>query len=80
MKQTGTDRLARVHRHNRAPAILVAQEVMATFNAKDAKTRPLESGYEVGTGDTGFRSCCDGHALDANELQILLRRALDLKT
>jgi len=34
VKQTGTDGLTRVHRHNRAPAILVTQEVMATFNAK----------------------------------------------
>lgn len=37
MEQTGADGLARVHRHNRAPAILVTQKVMAAFNAKNAK-------------------------------------------
>ena len=37
VKQTGTDGLARVHRHNRAPAILVTQEVIAAFTAKNAK-------------------------------------------
>lgn len=37
VEQTGTDGLARVHRHNRVPAILVTQEVMATLNAKNRK-------------------------------------------
>jgi hypothetical protein len=38
VEQTGADSLARVHRHNCAPAILVTQKVMAAFNAKEAKT------------------------------------------
>ena len=54
MKQTGTDGLARVHGHNGAPAILVTQEVMATFDAKNAKSYPFEGGNEVGTGDAGI--------------------------
>jgi hypothetical protein len=37
VQQTGPDDLPRVRRHNRAPAILVTQEVMAALNAKNAK-------------------------------------------
>ncbi len=33
VEQTGADGLARVHWHNRASAIFVAQEAMAAFNA-----------------------------------------------
>ena len=52
---------------------------MATFNAKNAKSNLFEGGNEVGTGgDSG--SCRDGHALDANELQLLPRHALDFQT
>ena len=54
MEQTGADDLARVHRHNRAPAILLTQKVMPAFNAKNAKTYPCEGGNEVVTGDPGI--------------------------
>jgi hypothetical protein len=54
VEQTGADGLARVHWHNRASAILVTQEVMAAFDANNAKTCPFEGGNEVGTGDAGI--------------------------
>ena len=43
MKQAGADGLARVRRNNRAAAILVTQEVMAAFYAKNAEA-PLFEG------------------------------------
>jgi hypothetical protein len=52
LKQTGADGLARVHRHNRAPAILVSQEVMAAFDPKNLKACLFEGGNKVATGDT----------------------------
>jgi hypothetical protein len=81
VKQAGADGLARVRGHNRAPAILVTEEMMAAFDGKNAKASLFEAGTEVSSGDAGVSgSCRDGHALDANELQILLRRALDFQT
>jgi hypothetical protein len=37
-----------------APAILVTQEVMAAFHAKNAKAYPFRRGNEVGAGDAGI--------------------------
>lgn len=54
VKQTGADGLARVHRHDRAPAILVTQEAMAAFHAKNAKACPFQHGNEVGASDAEF--------------------------
>jgi len=54
VEQTGADGLARVHWYNRAPAVLVTQEMMAASNAKSAKTCPFEGGNEFGTGDPGI--------------------------
>jgi hypothetical protein len=56
-----------VRRHNRAPPILVAEEMMAAFDAQNAETGPRERGYEFRARDTRFGSCSDGHPLDADE-------------
>jgi hypothetical protein len=40
-------------RYDRAPTILVAQEVMAAFDAENGKTGLSEGGNKVGTGDAG---------------------------
>jgi len=53
VKQPGADGLARVHRHYRASAILVAQEAMAAFDAENGKAGLYEGGNKVGTGDAG---------------------------
>jgi hypothetical protein len=44
VKQTGADGLAKVHGHNHGPAILVTQEVMAAFDANNAKACFFEGG------------------------------------
>ena len=81
VQQTGADGLTRVRRHNRAPAVLVTQKVMTAFNAKNAKTELFEGGNELITFDAGIPgSCRDGHALDADELQVLPRHTLDFET
>ena len=77
VKQPWADPLARVHRYNRALAILVAQEIMAAFDAENRKARLSEGGNEIGTGDSG--SYRDGHALNSHELQIMFRRAFDFQ-
>jgi hypothetical protein len=48
------------------PVIVMAQEAITALNAKNPE--PGERG-----------SCCNGHPLDADELQVLLRRALDFE-
>jgi hypothetical protein len=53
VKQAGADGLAKVRRNNRAAAILVTQEVMAAFYAKNAEAPLFESGNEVSAGDAG---------------------------
>jgi hypothetical protein len=42
-----------MHRYNRAAAILVAQEVMTTFDAENGKAGLSEGGNKVGAGDAG---------------------------
>ena len=82
MKQSGTDGLTRVRGHNSASAVCVVQKVMAAFDAKKTKKPAFtEGGHEVGACDAGETgSCRDGNALDANEFQIMFRRALDFQT
>ena len=53
MKESGTDDLARVHGYDCAPAILVAQEVMAAFDAENGETGLAEGSYEVHARDAG---------------------------
>src|ERR1700719_3413383 len=53
VKQARTDGLARVRRNNRAAAILVTQEVMAAFYAKNAEAPLFAGGNEVSAGDAG---------------------------
>jgi hypothetical protein len=51
VKQAGTDDLARVHRYNRASAILVTQEVMTAFDPENSEAALSEAGNKVGAGD-----------------------------
>ena len=67
-----------MRRHDRASAILVAQEMMAAFDTEHAETGFCECGNEVRAGASG--SCRDGDTLDANELQVLIRRAFHFQT
>jgi hypothetical protein len=43
LEEPGTDDLARVDGHNRAPPILMAQEIVAAFHPENAKARLRES-------------------------------------
>jgi len=64
-----------MHGHNCASAVFVTQEVMAAFDAENREVGLSEGGNHFGPGDAVSGSCRDGHALDANELQILIRGA-----
>ena len=52
VEQTGADGLTCVHGNDRAPSVLMAQEVMAAFDALNAKTGLGEGGDKFRTGDT----------------------------
>ena len=50
VKQAGAEGFACVCGHDRASAILVAQEMMAASDAENAETRSCERGNEVRAG------------------------------
>jgi hypothetical protein len=52
MKQTWTDGLACVDRYNRTSAVLMTQEMMATFDAHNAETDLPKGANETMPGDS----------------------------
>ena len=52
---------------------------MAAFDAQNTETDLRERGNDFASVTRGVGSCRDGHPLDADELQFLLRRAFDFQ-
>jgi hypothetical protein len=70
VQEARADDLARVRRHDGTPPVLVAEEMMAPFDAQNTKAGLRERPDQFGARDSRTSgSCRNGDALNANEFR-----------